>query len=77
MSDKPDSKVILGAGVYIGILDQEGSKIHIGDTLSFDPKEWGGPYEFVIEITRGEISLPGGGPSDVTEWCTIIKKYDD
>ena len=71
MSDK-----VIGAGTYIDKTDCEGNKIHVGDTLSFDPTEWGGPCEFVVQIQEGEF-LICGSTEDLSEWCTVIKKWDE
>jgi hypothetical protein len=67
---------IAGIGTYIDALDCNGQKIHIGDTLAFDPREWGGTCEFVIMIKKGQILHPGS-TEDLTEWCKVVKKYDD
>ena len=75
-NSESDLSALLGVGVYIDLLDCKGNQVQIGDRLSFDPKEWGGHYEFTVKIKGGEILLPGAGPSDITEWCEIIKKYD-
>jgi hypothetical protein len=60
----------LGLGVYIGLNDQHGKPIHIGDTLMFDAHEWGEPMSFVIELRAGMIVHPGA-TSDLTSWCTV------
>jgi hypothetical protein len=65
------------AGVPIGARDREGRPIHVGDTLSFDEREWGGPHEFTIRIEDGEIVMSGGGASDLESWCTIVRRWDE
>lgn len=64
-------KSLLGIGVFIGIYDQQGTPIHIGDTLAFDPQEWGAPIEFTVTLEHGQICHPGA-TEDLTQWCTVI-----
>ena len=66
----------VGAGTPIGAKDREGTEVHVGDTLSFDPNEWGGPHEFTIVIEDGEIVMSGGGSGDLESWCMIVRKWD-
>lgn len=84
---------ILGAGTPIGLDDKHGHPVHLGDTLRFDPDVWyrhtrwcadlhGTPHEdepdpiFTVRIVKGEIEMLGS-PSDVGEYCEIIRTWDD
>lgn len=67
----------LGWGIFIGRRDRSGSPIHIGDTLHFDASEWGGDgLDFTIKLEAGEICHPGAA-SDLSEWCTIVRRFDE
>lgn len=63
------------AGVPIGANDRNGHPIHIGDTLSFDPKEWGGECIFTIELLKGRLEHPGA-VGDLSHWCDVIRYWD-
>lgn len=63
-------------GIPIGLKDMHGTPVHIGDTLRFDEKEWGGPCTFIIELNRGEIEMCGS-PSDISSWCEVIKPWHE
>lgn len=63
-------------GYWTGLYDRKGQKVHIGDTLEFDQAEWGGPNSCVVEFKDGELDVPGC-PSEVSEWCTVIQRYDE
>ena len=76
MGEQMKGSLETGLGVYIDRKDSEGNKIHIGDTLEFDEKEWGGPITFVIELSEGQISHPGS-TDDLSIWCKVIKKWDE
>ena len=65
----------LPLGVPIGVNDQHGNPIHIGDKLDFDHREWGGPQQFVVELKDGTIQHPGC-TSDLSSWCEIIESWD-
>lgn len=65
-------------GLQTPFVDRNGSKINVGDTLVFDPIEWGSEYTFKIEFDRddGEMLFPS--KNDLADWCTIVKKwYED
>lgn len=64
---------LLGAGLYIGINDKEGTPVHIGDTLEFDADEYGAECVFVIELKGGQIQHPGA-TSDIPNWCRVIRR---
>lgn len=57
--------------VPIGIADRNGKQIYLGDTLQFDPEEWGGECEFVIEIKEGQI-VGKGTPDDWNNYCAVV-----
>lgn len=60
------------------VTDKHGSPVHIGDTLSFDAKEWGGKHVFVLGWDEEECELDiGFPPSDITEWCEVVKRWDE
>lgn len=65
-------------GTPIGLNDKHGNPVHIGDTLRFDPYEWGNSTnnEFVVTLVEGEIQM-NGGPSDIPSWCEIIKRWNE
>jgi len=62
-------------GIRIGVDDRKGNPIHIGDTLSFDAREWGEPMTFMVTLEQGEIRHPGS-TGDLSEWCEIVRKWD-
>lgn len=66
------------AGVPIGLNDKHGNPVHIGDTLRFDPQVWGNDTnnKFVVELADGEIQT-NGVPSDIPNWCEIIKRWNE
>lgn len=64
-------------GTKIKPKDRKGNDIHIGDTLSFDPGEWGGENIFVLEFDEDQVQLDIGFPaSDLTDWCEVVKRWD-
>ena len=65
---------LLGAGLWIGICDKDGNKIHIGDTLEFDEREYGCECIFTLTLEKGEFQHPGA-MSDLSIWCKVIKPY--
>lgn len=64
------------SGISIDRTDRQGNIIHVGDTLEFDAEEWGVEMTFVVELENGKISHPGS-TSDLSDWCTIIKKWNE
>lgn len=67
----------VGYGVPIGLNDCKGNPVHIGDTLTFDETEYGGKLDpYVVLIEAGQVQL-AGAPSDVPQWCEIVKPWDD
>ena len=62
--------------ILIDVNDRNGNPIHVGDTLRFDEKEWGGFCEFQISIRKGEIQ-GCGTPEDWSNWCYIVKRGDN
>ena len=63
-------------GFWTGLRDRNGRKVHIGGTLEFDPTEWGGDNENVVQFIDGELDVLGG-PSAVSEWCAVTKGYNE
>jgi len=63
-------------GFWTGLHDRNGRKVHIGDTLEFDPKEWGGDNETVVQFIDGELNVLGG-VSAVAEWSVVTVGYDE
>ncbi len=63
-------------GVPIGVCDRNGNPLHIGDTLKFDPREWGDDCcVFEIKLENGEIVHPGT-TSDLSNWCDLVRRWD-
>jgi len=60
-------------GQDTGLKDSLGNTIHVGDTLVFDPKEWGNDESnvFVVEWEDGQLT-GNGALSDWSQWCTVI-----
>ena len=73
-SEASELMPLLGAGLWIGIHDCEGNKIHIGDTLEFDAQEYGCECIFTLTLEKGEFQHPGA-MSDLTAWCKVVKPY--
>lgn len=71
-----DVKEPLGLGTFIGLSDKEGQPVQIGDTLEFDPTEWGKEHTFVVELIDGQIQH-SGATSDLPQFCRIIRKWSD
>ena len=63
-------------GFWTGLRDRNGRKVHIGDTLEFDPAEWGGDNETVVKFENGELNVLGG-VSAVAEWSVVIVGYNE
>lgn len=62
-------------GNFTGLYDMHGAPIHLGDTLSFDEREWGGMNIFQLLFEDGELNI-GFGVDDLAEFCTVIKKWN-
>lgn len=63
-------------GLFTGLQDCNGADIHIGDTLEFNRREWGGDNNtFVVEFYAGELHILGS-VEDLSNWCTVIKKWN-
>lgn len=78
-NSKPPAPVLIPTsmntiGLDTGIKDRNGNPVHLGDVLEFDEREWGGKHIFTIEFEEGELNTI---PSDVSEWCTIVKKWNE
>lgn len=63
-------------GMPIGVTDANGVPICVGDTLRFDPVEWGSDCEFVIQVRNGAI-VGNGCQSDWRNWCSIVKRFNE
>ena len=63
-------------GLWTGLLDRNGRKVHIGDTIEFDPDEWGGDNETIVQFEDGELNVLGG-ISGVTDWSVVTKGYNE
>src|SRR5688500_13556602 len=61
-------------GMFTGLYDRMGQPIHIGDTVRFDPKEWGNDETnvFVVRFEKGELQV-NGTPFDMHQWCEVIQ----
>jgi len=74
---KVDLTHYIGRGTPIDLNDKYGRPVHVGDTLMFDESEWGGKFEpYVVTIQKGMIQLYGG-PSDVPQFCEIVKRWNE
>lgn len=63
-------------GLDTGLKDKHGAPIHLGDTLNFDRREWGGvDTKFVVSFVKGELLIKGG-ISDLSEFCEIVSKHE-
>lgn len=65
----------IGPGTLTGLRDRLGMPIKVGDTLEFDPQEWGGECRFTITWEDGELQHPGS-TSDLTQFCTVVETWD-
>jgi hypothetical protein len=63
-------------GLNTGLKDRNGVEVHLGDTLSFDPKEWGSEFVWVLAFEDGELNGCSAVTTDIPEWCDVIKKWD-
>jgi len=63
-------------GFWTGLCDRNGRRVHIGDTLEFDPTEWGGDNETIVQFEDGELNVLGG-ISAVAEWSVVTKGYNE
>lgn len=61
-------------GLPIDLVDKNGTPIHIGDRLAFDPDEWGGEHEFIVGMEQGEISFSGTA-DDMEQFAVVVKPY--
>lgn len=78
MSDRKTCPVLTACdivdGMRIGVLDRDGTPVRIGDTLSFDAREWGSDkdHEFVVRFEGGGI-LVDGTVGDIPIWCRVVR----
>jgi hypothetical protein len=74
--DKALNEIYMGRkGLFTGLYDRNKQPIHLGDTLEFDEKEWGGLCTFVVSFSEGELQICGT-VAGLSEWCRIVKKWD-
>ena len=71
----PSTRCKMGeVGQWIGTYDRKGREICIGDTVRFDPTEWGSDdCEFVVQWEDGELILKGSF-SELTDYCEVIRR---
>lgn len=60
-------------GTDTGLRDRHGFVVCIGDTVEFDPQEWGGECRFTVTYDRatGSLRIPGTA-SDAERWWTVL-----
>lgn len=65
-------------GIWTGMVDTNGDRVNFGDTLEFDPREWGNDVTntFVVDLVNGD-TICLGSTSSLAEHCTIIKRYSE
>lgn len=76
-ADRLETYSVMGArGQWTRLLDRNGDRVCIGDILGFDSDEWGSECVFEVGYSDGELDI-FGTPSDISEYCWIVKKWSD
>lgn len=56
-------------GQYTGLTDKNGKEIYEGDILKWNEKEWGSPFNEVVEWDYSQFNIRA---NDWKEWCEVI-----
>lgn len=76
-----------GLGVFIGVSDCNGRRVHIGDTIEFDYCEWwrglaippdqvDKPVRDLVRLVDGEIVCKGNVGGVKAGWSCVVKGWD-
>lgn len=61
-------------GQFTGLTDKNGKEIFEGDIVKWDEKEWGCPYNELVEF---DYELLAMRKHDYKQWCEIIGNITD
>lgn len=61
-------------GQFTGLTDKNGKKIFEGDIVKWNEKEWGGPYNELVEFDYELLTMR---EHDYEQWCEVIGNIHD